>query len=77
MERTWNELGGGIGTGNWEMGTGNWELGTGKWEMGKGKWKAGNEGHSKKRRVVLWVPAPGSGLALFLVFSFWQTFLKQ
>ena len=30
MERTWNELGGGIQTGKWEMGNGKWELGNGK-----------------------------------------------
>ena len=42
MERTWNELGGGIGTKNWELGTGNWEMGNGKWEMGKGKKEMGN-----------------------------------
>ena len=38
MERTWNELGGGIQTG--------------KWELGIGKWEGGGRGGANRRKAV-------------------------
>ena len=79
MERTWNELGGAIQTGNWELETGNWELGTGKWEMGKGKreMESRERGAFKKAACGLVGSGPRQRPGPFFVFSFWQTFLKQ
>ena len=73
MERTWNELGGGIQTGKWEMGNGKWEKGKRKWEM-----ESRERGALKKSGV--WscgFRPPAAAWSFFLSLVFWQTFLKQ